>query len=225
MSDMKQIFAVSLDSPRKHRAAATLFDNTQLVITHCLSIDGPPSAWRDVLRTEIEEKAKAGYAVIIEDRTGRFSPYASAFSFEDVEQDRTMLQHSLDWWFSLENSGNLVLDDSVRRFSIRAGEEGGMIDIKHDDKGRVIYHPNWTQFNGGHKAMLLCVAAAMLENPASERWLKAMFACLPQSPNSPLSIHERWGASLDGLQAGKEKRFAEIQARRQAALENRRTGL
>lgn len=207
MIPTKQIFAVSLDSPKKHRAAATLFEDTRLVITHCVSITGAPDVWRDKLKLEIEEKAQQGFAVIVEDRSGRFSPWASSFCFEDVEDERTMLQHSLDWWFSLENSGNLILDRAVQRFAIRAGEEGGLIDIKHDDKGRLVYHPNWMAFTGGHKAMLLCVAAAMLENPLSERWIAAMLDALPPIPPAPPSLLSSWTAITRGVDTAAARRI------------------
>lgn len=203
----KRIFAVSLDSPSKHRAAATLFDDTRLVITHCFPLTGAPEAWRASLQQEIADKAAAGFAVVVEDRSGRFSPWASPFCFEDVEDERTMLQQSLDWYFSLENSGNLILDPAVQRFAIRAGEEGGLIDIKHDDKGRVIYHPNWTMFNGGHKALLLCVAAAMLENPLSERWVTAMLGALPSMPAAPRSPLSIWTAITRGVDAAEARRI------------------
>jgi len=214
----KQIFAVSLDSPQKHRAAATLFDDTRLVITHCVPITGAPDIWRDKLKLEIAEKAQQGFAVIVEDRSGRFSPWASPFCFEDVEDERTMLQQALDWWFSLENSGNLILDPAVRRFAIRAGEEGGLIDIKHDDKGRVIYHPNWVAFGGGHKAMLLCVAAAMLENPLSERWIAAMLGALPSVTPVPPSPLSSWTAITRGVDTAAAKRIEQKYHDRQDRL-------
>lgn len=215
----KQIFAVSLDSPQKHRAAATLFDDARLVITHCVPITGAPDVWRDKLKLEIAEKAQQGFAVIVEDRSGRFSPWASSFCFEDVEDERTMLQHSLDWWFSLENSGNLILDRAVQRFAIRAGEEGGLIDIKHDDKGRLVYHPNWMAFTGGHKAMLLCVAAAMLENPLSERWIAAMLDALPPMPPAPPSLLSSWAAITRGVDTAAARRIEQHIQDRQSRLQ------
>lgn len=201
MKPIKNIFAASLDSEKKHRAAATLFEGGRLTITHCVPISGQPSQWREELRNEMDEKARKGFAIIVEDRSGRFSPWGSPFCFDDVEEERTMLQHSLDWWFSLINSGSLILDNSVKRFAITAGEEGGLIDIRHDDKGRVIYHPNWVAFNGGHKALLLCVAAAMLENPLSERWIETMIAGLAPAPTAPRSPLGSWEAITTGWDA------------------------
>lgn len=65
--------------PSKHRAAATLFDDTRLVITHCVPLTGAPETWRASLQQEIADKAAAGFAVVVEDRSGRFSPWASPF--------------------------------------------------------------------------------------------------------------------------------------------------
>lgn len=110
-----------------------------------------------------------------------------------MDDGRTLLQNSFDWWFSLDNSGNLLLDASVMRFSMKVGGEGALIDIKHDEKGRIVYSPNWIQFQGGHKAMLLCVAAAMLEEPLSDRWIGAMLAAVsrqgPVQPSPMSSFH------------------------------------
>ena len=186
----KQIFTLSLDSENRHMASAILFDGNRLAITHCVPVAGPPSQWRGKMLADMETKAAAGFAIAVEDRSGTFSPHAASVCFDDVEDGRTLLQQSLDWWFSLKNSGNLLLDTSVTRYDMKAGEEGSLIDIKHDEKGRIVYHPNWMQFHGGHKAMLLCVAAAMLEEPLSGRWIDTMLAAVSKqrpAPKSPLS--------------------------------------
>ena len=194
----KQIFVATLDSPQKHKAAATFFDDTRLVITHCMPITGPVDVWREKLREEVKDKAQKGFAVAVEDRTGKFSPYANSFSFDEVEDGLTMLQHAFNWWFSLQNSGNLILDEHVERFAIRAGTEGSMVDVKHDDKGRTIYHPNWMEFNGGHKALLLCVVAAMMEDPLSERWLDAMVGGLHGEDTKKEDPLRSWRAITTG---------------------------
>lgn len=189
-AEKKKIFTLSLDSENRHVASAILFEGNRLAITHCVPVAGPPSQWRDKMLADMEAKAAAGFAIAVEDRSGTFSPHAASVCFDDVEDGRTLLQQSLDWWFSLKNSGNLLLDTSVTRYDMKAGEEGSLIDIKHDEKGRIVYHPNWMQFHGGHKAMLLCVAAAMLEEPLSWRWIDTMLAGVSKqlpAPKSPLS--------------------------------------
>ena len=192
--EKKKIFTLSLDSEKRHQATAILFAGNRLAITHCLPVTGAPSIWRDKMLADIKSKAAAGFAIAVEDRSGEFSPYATSVCFDDMEDGRTLLQRSFDWWFSLKNSGNLILDKSVEQFDMRAGGEGSLIDIKHDDKGRIVYFPNWMSFHGGHKAMLLCVAAAMLEEPLSGRWIDAMLGALAQENPAPESPFSSWQA-------------------------------
>lgn len=216
----KSIFAVSLDSANRHRAAATLMDGTRLFITHCVPIAGRFEVWRDSLRAEIEEKAANGFAVIIEDRSGRFSPYASCLDFADVEDGATMLQHALAWWFSLEHSGNLILDPAVTRFAMRSGE-GGNIEIKSGDRGSFLYQPDWNQFHGGHKALLLCVIAAMMEDPFSDRHFQAMIAAFPKMNPEPKSILERWSAAFQEMAAATSARHEAVRLAREEMLKTR----
>lgn len=193
-AEKKKIFTLSLDSENRHMASAILFEGNRLAITHCVPVAGPPSQWREKMLVDIETKAAAGFAIAVEDRSGAFSPHATSVCFDDVEDGRTLLQQSFDWWFSLKNSGNLLLDTSVTRYDMKAGEEGSLIDIRHDEKGRIVYHPNWMQFHGGHKAMLLCVAAAMLEEPLSARWIDAMLAGVSKQHPTPPSPFASWQA-------------------------------
>lgn len=192
--EKKKIFTLSLDSENRHMASAILFEGNRLAITHCVPISGPPSKWREKMLADIESKAVAGFAIAVEDRSGEFSPHATSVCFDDVEEGRTLLQQSFDWWFSLKNSGNLILDKSVLRYDMRTGGEGALIDIKHDEKGRIVYYPNWMSFHGGHKAMLLCVAAAMLEEPLSGRWIETMLAGVSKRNPAPKSPFSSWQA-------------------------------
>lgn len=187
----KSIFAVSLDSEQKHRATAILFDGARLVITHCMPITGSPEVWRPRLKEEIAEKAAHGFAVIVEDRADQYTPSGNPFSFEDVEDGRTFLQLTLEWWFSLKNSGNLVLDESVTRYDMRAEVENALINISTDEMGRIRYVPDWKRFHGGHKALLLCVAAAMMEDPYSDHYVEAMRGGFPSPPAGQKGIIER----------------------------------
>ncbi len=125
----KQIFTLSLDSENRHMASAILFEGNRLAITHCLPVQGAPSKWRDKMLADIDSKAAAGFAIAVEDRSGEFSPHATSVCFDDVEDGRTLLQRSFDWWFSLKNSGNLILDTSVERYDMRAG--GGRRPYRH----------------------------------------------------------------------------------------------
>lgn len=215
---VKNIFAVSLDSPKKHRAAAILFDNNRLYLTHCLPISGK-GAWREELKEEIAAKANSGFVVIIEDRSGIFSPHANSFCFDDVHEGRTMLQHAFDWWFSMQNSGNLVLAEDLNRYAITQ-VENSVVDLKNDDKGRVLYVPEWDKFHGAHKALLLCVVAAMME-PLSDHWFERMLAAFPPLPEEEWNPLERWGKSMGDWEEQEQARIERMRAEKQARIDER----
>lgn len=168
---MKKIFAVSIESKKKCCMGAVYVDDI-LSITHVNELSGSVENWKEKLLLEIHEKSEKDFACIIDDRTGSFSEYATRFSFDNIEEDgRTSLQHCFDWYFALENKGAIFFDTTVERFRINAHSEGSILDIKHDDKGRTLYHPNWNEIQGGHRAMLMAVYAATLEQQWSDRWI------------------------------------------------------
>ena len=86
MKASKKIFCASIESERRARAYGT-WDGETLVVTHILPLAG--IQWREELFEESRRLAGEGFAVLIEDRTGTFSPYASPFSFDTREQDGT----------------------------------------------------------------------------------------------------------------------------------------
>ena len=171
--DVLNIMAVSLESAKKYKAYA-VYDGSKLAITHCLPINGPPSQWRDELVDESGKRVERGFAVLVEDRTGTISQHATRFLFDDLEEGRTNLYHALDWYFSMFDLGSIIPDESVERYMVRAGAENSTLERKQDDKGRIVYDIQWSSFTGGHKAVLMCVVAAMME-PLSERYLRAMY--------------------------------------------------
>ena len=184
----KKILSIALESERKFRAHA-LYTDGVLVVTHCLPISGPPMEWKNKLLKDIVEKTEKGFAVIVEDRTHNFSPHAVSFNFDEIMDDgRTMLQHCLDWYYSLDAVGNLMLDRGVETHAIRKGDMA-MVNFGHDERGRLVYDVDWNRMTGGHKAILMCVAGAVMELPFSDRWLNE-FAKASQSnrpsPQSPL---------------------------------------
>lgn len=171
------ILAVSLESGKRHKAYA-VYDGDRLALTHCLPIVGPPSQWAGELREEIEDKDGKGFVVSVEDRTEAFcTGDASVFSFEEMVDGRSMLYHALDHHFALLDMGKIIADKAVERFLIRSGGEGSRIERRQDEKGRTIYAVDWNAFNGGHKACLMCVCAAMMR-PLSERFLEAVYGPL-----------------------------------------------
>lgn len=168
-----KIMTVSLEALSKHKALA-LYDGDKLAVTHCLPIQGSPSTWRGSLIQEIETLSEAGYAVLIEDRTETIARFGTKFLFDEIEDGRSNLYHALDWYFAMQNMGSIIADPSVERFMVRTGSEGAAIERKQDEKGRVVYDVNWLGLTGGHKAVLMCVVAAMME-PLSERYLRSMY--------------------------------------------------
>lgn len=171
---MKKIMTVSLESTKRAKAYA-IYDSERLFVMDCNPISGPPSEWKPALLNEIAEKVADGFVVLVEDRTGIFCDNGTQFSFEEVDDGRTMLHHAFDWWAALHGVGNLLLDEKVNRYNIRISGEGALVDCQQDEKGRIRYNVNWQSFHGGHKAVLMCVVAAMME-PLSERYLSEMFA-------------------------------------------------
>jgi len=185
-----KIMAVSLMGGQKSKAYA-VFNGEQLVITSVLPIAGIFNAWRKPLVDEIVEKSGKGYAVIIEERTDLIAQHGTQYLLEDVEE-RSNLYEALDWYFALQDMGNLVVDDDAKRFLIRSGSEGQKVEKKQDEKGRSVYSIDWTAFGGGHRAILLCVVAAMTE-PLSGRFLEAMFGNPAPDPDdyNPVRRMER----------------------------------
>lgn len=175
MSKIMNIMAVSLESEKRHKAYA-VYDGKRLAITHCIPVYGAVSSWEEDFLAELKDKHKAGFSVLIEDRSQQYCiGDATPFSFDEVIDGRSMLYHALDEYFSLLNLGNLIVDQSVERFIVRPGSEGAKIERKQDDVGRTVYSVDWTTFNGGHKAILMCVCAARFRS-VSQVFIDQMFA-------------------------------------------------
>lgn len=168
-----QIMAVSLESSSRYKMYAA-FDGDRLAVTHGVPITGAASEWRQALIEEIQDRVSKGFVVLIEDRTETISQHGTKYLFDDVEEGRTNLYHALDWYFAMDSLGSILVDESLRRYTLRSGVEGSMIEKRQDDKGRVVYDVQWGAFSGAHKAMLMCVVAAKME-PLSERFLAEMF--------------------------------------------------
>lgn len=208
-SENLKIMSISLMSQQKATATA-VFNGEQLVIADVQLLGGMFTSWRDKLVDAVEDKVAQGYAVIVEERTDYIAKYGTQYLLEDVgDEGRTNLQEALDWYFALDAVGNMVFTDETKRYQISSGAEGGKIDRKQDDKGRPIYVVDWARFTGGFRAVLLCVVAAMQE-PLSDRYLKAMF---PDQMREEEELHPamRMKAALErkDLQRGEELRKAQ----------------
>ncbi len=189
MSDqILKIMTVSLMGNQRSKAYA-VFNGEQLVITHVLPITGVFSSWRQGIVDEVLEKQGKGYVVLVEEKTDLVARHATQYLLEDIEE-RSNLYESLDWYFALQDMGNLITDEEAKRFLIRAGGEGQKVEKKQDEKGRPVYSIDWSSFTGGHRVILLCVVAAMTE-PLSGRYLAEMFGAPRQNPDDDNPVR-RW---------------------------------
>jgi hypothetical protein len=187
-ADILKIMTVSLMGNQKSKAYA-VFNGEQLVITRVDMITGMFGLWRKPIVDEVIDKKKKGYVVLVEEKTDLVAQYATQYLLEDIEE-RSNLYDALDWYFAMQDMGNIIADDDAKRFLVRAGGEGQKIEKKQDDKGVPYYAIDWTAFHGGYRAVLLCVVAAMTE-PLSERYIEAMFGEAVPDPEDANPVR-RW---------------------------------
>ena len=163
----KRILAIALEGTSKVQAMA-VWDGQHLIVVELRDIKGNPEDWLEVMGRDIETKVQGGWVVMVEDRTASFSSLATSFNFDAPAEDgRTNLQRALDWYFALESRGGIILGEGMERYAIRLSGELGLIDAGTDEKGRLVYRVDWRKFNSGHKALLMCVAGAVMEEPLS----------------------------------------------------------
>lgn len=200
-SDMRGIFTISLMCKRPHKALAAYNSSYQrLFVTNCAPVNPKrqsSSAWLPPLIEDINTYIQKGYSVLIEDITGSLVVNgATPFSFEEIYEDRPMLFHALDYNFSMQSLQQIEAEAAVESFLIKANAEGSKIDTIQDDKGRTAYRVDWSNFDGGHKAVLMCICAAMLP-PVTENYLEEMYSHMIEAENEekPLSS---WEAVIRG---------------------------
>ena len=169
---IKKIFAVSLTQKKKYKGYA-VYNGEQLVFQLISPIKGPFSEWRDPLIKEIEMRKKKGFIVFVEEHTDHIARHATQFFFEHVDPEEKRINYymALDWYFSLDNMGNLILPTESQNHAIRENK----IDRQQDEKGRTKYIIDWERFTGAQRTILLCVMAAVGVNPVSGNYLKEFF--------------------------------------------------
>ncbi len=183
----KKILAIAVGGAMPIQAAAVYTKKT-LIFTGMKDLTGSPDEWRDTIEEVIAERIARNWVVLVEDKTGSFSDKAILFDFDRMGDDgRTYLQQCLDWYFALQARGAIAFPEKMQRYIIRAHTEGAMLDFGHDEKGRLLYKVNWMQFTPGHRAMLMCIAGAILEDPASDRWLNHFLGLPEPKANDPWS--------------------------------------
>lgn len=198
-----KIFTVCLTAAKKFKAYA-VFDGERLVITNVAPISGLFSSWKAPLIAEIEDKTAQGFVVVVEEMGESIAQYATRFLLEGMnDENRSNYYEALDWYFQLQDMDCLTIHPDCQQHSLRVGGEGQKIEKKQDDKGRVFYDIDWKWFTGAHRALLLCVVAAMYE-PLSERFLHAMWGKPDEYVEENPAL--RWKKLLDDmtLERGKE---------------------
>ena len=169
---LKRIFAVSLCDPRKRFKAYAVFDGERLVIQRIEEIKGLFGTWKTPLIEEIELRKQTGFEVLVEEKTDIISPFATKFLFEDMDQeeDRINWYVALDWFYAMKGLGNVIVPAGSEQYLPKEQTAERLAD----EKGRIKYNLNWDLLTGGHRVVLLCVMATVL-NPISDQFLADMY--------------------------------------------------
>jgi hypothetical protein len=191
-SELKKIFVISLTDKKKFKAYAA-FNGEELVIQRMESIVGIFSSWKKPLIEEIEQRKSQGFMVLVEEKTDHIARYATQFLFEDKDEEegRINLFVAFDWYFSINNIGNLVVPKDADKYLFNEG----IIDKVRDEQGRLKYNIEWDKFSGGHRVILLAVMATVL-NPVSRNYLEQMYGKQVKE-----EINDPW-ASFRAITAG-----------------------
>lgn len=215
----KKIHAFALEGVKPTQVVA-LYKDKRLFFKGMESILGDPDEWMPTIEEQINKRIADNWVVLVEDRTGSFSDRAVLCDFDRLDGDgRTFLQRCFDWYFALQSRGALVFPESMLPYRLQTSE-GGMIDFDNDEKGRLIYKVDWRRFTGVHKAILMCVAGAIMEDPASDRWLNEFLGKPNPDICSPLSrllkhIHAVTIGQTISLSQQFEQRREEVEARKE----------
>lgn len=208
-TDALKIFTISLAAAKKFKAYA-VYDGERLAITNVAPVSGLFSSWKAPLIAEIEEKTAQGFVVVVEELGDSIAQYATKFLLEGMnDENRSNYYEALDWYFQLQDMDCLIIHPDCQQHALRAGGEGQKIEKKQDDKGRSFYAIDWKWFSGAHRAILLCVVAAMYE-PISERFLHAMWGKPEEYFEENPAV--RWRKLLDDMALERGKALERLRA-------------
>lgn len=190
--DSVKIFAASLIGSKKFKAVGVFSQEKGLIIASISPVTGAFGTWRQPLVDEVKKWADNGAIVLVEENGEAISQHGTKYLLEDMDDDsgKTNLAVALDAYFQLQDSDYLIIPPDYQRHALQAGGEGSWIEKKNDDKGRPFYNIDWQRFTGAHRAILLCVVAAMFE-PLSGRFLDAMWGKQDENVHIDNPI-ERW---------------------------------
>ena len=168
--EFKKIFAVSLEGRTKWKAYA-VYNGEQLVVQRVLPVKGMFASWKSGLLQELEMRKESGFFAIVEERTDHIARHGHQFDFETADySDRINLYEALDYYFSLENAGNIIYPKDGAHLRMTENK----VDLQRDEKGRAKYNIDWAKIAAGQKAVLLCVVAAVYP-PICDTFLELMF--------------------------------------------------
>lgn len=168
---IKKILAISLTDKKKFKAYA-VFNGEMLVIQSIVELPGQFLDWKKPILNEVSAKKKAGFYVIVEEKTEHIAGHAIAFDFEEIDslENRIHLYLAFDWYFTLFNMGAIIFPKNAQKFVIR----DSLVDKKQDEKGRTKYDVDWSRFGGGQRVVLLTVMATMYDE-VSGNYLDVFF--------------------------------------------------
>ncbi|MBQ7609127.1 MAG: hypothetical protein IJU76_14350 [Desulfovibrionaceae bacterium] len=173
--ERKNIFSLSFGILNKSARATASYIDGNIIVTEIQEIVAPPAEWLPDMLQEIEEKSEKGWVCLIEDKTASLKTSAILYDFDEIgESRRTNLSVALDWYFSMQARGAIILREDMQRYVLKYGTDMSAVDLDDDDRGRIRYRLQWSHLTAGHRALLMCVAGAMMEEPLSERWMRVM---------------------------------------------------
>ena len=174
-NEKKNILTLSFGPLNKSaRATASCIDGN-LIVTEIKELTSEATEWLPELLQEIEDKTAKDWVCLVEDKTHSLKTTATLYDFDYMEEvGRTNLQIALDWYFAMQARGAIVLTEAAQRYQLRLGADTSVIDLETDERGRLRYRLQWANLLAGHRALLMCVVGAMLEEQLSERWVKVM---------------------------------------------------
>lgn len=177
----KKILAVSFGQLERSAQATAIVTKGIVSIMAVQEIVEHPSVWVPTMIKDVEDKIDKGWVCIIEDRTASLNTRAILYDFDAIDDSgKAHIQTLLSWYGAMQARGAIAFEEGLERYAIRVGGESGNIDTRTDAKGRLLFDFDWRNLGAGHRAVLLCIAAAYQEEPYSERWLKIMCGSYPK---------------------------------------------
>ena len=208
----KKILAISFGQLARSAQATAIVTGGTLSLMAVQEIVEHPSVWVPTMLKDVERKIDQGWVCIIEDKTASLNTRAILYDFDQVDgTGKARIQTVLGWYHAIYSRGAIAFEEGLERYAIRLGGESGNIDTRTDPQGRLLYDFDWRNLSAGHRAVLLCIAAAYQEEPYSERWLKIMCGTYPKFTRLDTfatfnAIRKQWESHYLGFEIARAKR-------------------